>query len=363
MRRNLAWAGIAILAAVVAVAIILPRLRGTEASRGVPDASGSWYDIAFAVPGGPEACKPKCLDTRLVQFIDATTTTLDVAAYDFDLTSVADAMARAATRKVRVRMVTDSDTVANVKDAKIQAALRTVRDAGIPIVEDNRRPIMHDKFAVADGARVLTGSWNFTEGDTYRLDNHQVIIRDARIAANFAREFEEMFARRKFGPNKAKDVPNPVVTIDGATIETYFASANDPSVPLIKKVSAAARTIDFLAFSFTHDRLGDAVRGRAAAGVKVRGVFEKTGSETKFSEFRRMRESGLDVIQDGNPGLMHHKLLIIDGTVTAFGSFNFSDNAANDNDENLVIVTDAAFARAFTAEVERVLAVARRAAK
>ena len=272
-------------------------------------------------------------------------------------------MARAATRKVRVRMVTDSDTVANVKDAKIQAALRTVRDAGIPIVEDNRRPIMHDKFAVADGARVLTGSWNFTEGDTYRLDNHQVIIRDARIAANFAREFEEMFARRKFGPNKAKDVPNPVVTIDGATIETYFASANDPSVPLIKKVSAAAHTIDFLAFSFTHDRLGDAVRGRAAAGVKVRGVFEKTGSETKFSEFRRMREIGLDVIQDGNPGLMHHKLFIIDGTVTAFGSFNFSDNAANDNDENLVIVTDAAFARAFTAEVERVLAVARRAAK
>ena len=134
-------------------------------------------------------------------------------------------------------------------------------------------------------------------------------------------------------------------------------------MPLIKKVSAAARTIDFLAFSFTHDRLGDAVRGRAAAGVKVRGVFEKTGSETKFSEFRRMRESGLDVIQDGNPGLMHHKLFIIDGTVTAFGSFNFSDNAANDNDENLVIVTDAAFARAFTAEVERVLAVARRAAK
>jgi phosphatidylserine/phosphatidylglycerophosphate/cardiolipin synthase-like enzyme len=128
-------------------------------------------------------------------------------------------------------------------------------------------------------------------------------------------------------------------------------------------VSAAAHTIDFLAFSFTHDRLGDAVRGRAAAGVKVRGVFEKTGSETKFSEFRRMRESGLDVIQDGNPGLMHHKLFIIDGTVTAFGSFNFSDNAANDNDENLVIVTDAAFARAFTAEVERVLAVARRAAK
>ncbi len=363
MRRTLAWAGVALLVAVIAIAVIVPRLGGTEASRAVPDAAGTWYDIAFTVPGGPDACKPKCLDTRLVQFIDATTSTLDVAAYDFDLASVADAMARAAARKVRVRMVTDSDTVANVKDAQIQSALRTVRNAGIPIVEDNRRPIMHDKFAVADGARVLTGSWNFTEGDTYRLDNHQVIMRDARVAANFTHEFEEMFTRKKFGPNKAKDVPNPVITIDGVTVETYFASANDPSVALIKKVSSAARTIDFLAFSFTHDRLGDAVRARASSGVKVRGVFEKTGSETKFSEFKRMREAGLDVLQDGNPGLMHHKLFVIDGTITAFGSFNFSDNAATDNDENLVIVTDPAFARAFTAEVDRVVAVARRAAK
>jgi phosphatidylserine/phosphatidylglycerophosphate/cardiolipin synthase-like enzyme len=363
MRRSLAWAGVAVLVVVVAVAVILPRMLGTEASRAVPDASSSWYDIAFTVPGGPEACKPKCLDTRLVQLIDGTNATLDVAAYDFDLAVVADAMARAAARKVRVRMVTDSDTVANVKDARVQGALRTVRNAGIPIVEDNRRAIMHDKFAVADGTRVLTGSWNFTDGDTYRLDNHQVIIRDARVAANYSHEFEEMFTRQKFGPNKAKDVPNPVVRIDGATVETYFASANDPSVPLLKRVDAAARTIDFLAFSFTHDRLGDAVRTRALSGVKVRGVFERIGSETKYSEFKRMREAGLDVLQDGNPGLMHHKLFVIDGTVTAFGSFNFSDNAATGNDENLVIVTDPAFARAFTAEVERVLAVARRNAK
>lgn len=363
MRRAFAWTGVAIVVVVVALAIVLPRLRRSEASRAVPDAGGSWYDIAFAVPGGPEACKPKCLDTRLVQFIDATTTTLDIAAYDFDLQSVADAMARAASRKVRVRMVTDSDTIANAKDARIQGALRIVRNAGIPIVEDNRRAIMHDKFAVADGAHVLTGSWNFTEGDTYRLDNHQVIIRNAQIAANYTREFEEMFTRKKFGPNKAKDIPNPVVVIDGATIETLFASANDPSAALIKHVQGATRTIDFLAFSFTHDRLGDAVRTRGASGVKVRGVFEKTGSETKYSEFRRMREGGLDVLQDGNPGLMHHKLVVIDGTVTAFGSFNFSDNAASDNDENLVIVTDPAFARAFTAEVDRVVAVARRAAK
>lgn len=361
MRRTLAWTAVAILVAVVVAAVVLPRLRGTEASRVDPDGSGGWYDIAFAIPGGPDACRPRCLDTRLVQFIDGATATLDVAVYDFDLAAVAEAMARASSRNVRVRMVTDSDTVANVKDQKVQGALRVVRGAGIPIVEDKRHAIMHDKFAVADGMRVLTGSWNFTEGDTYRLDNHQVILVDERIAANFAREFDEMFTRRRFGPSKASVIPHPVVEIGHSIVETHFASANDPSEPLARHLSAATRQIDFLAFSFTHDQLGDALLARAQAGVKVRGVFEKTGSETRYSEFRRLRDAGLDVMQDGNPGLMHHKAFVIDGRVTAFGSFNFSDNAANDNDENLLIVTDPAFARAFTTEADRVVAVARRA--
>jgi phosphatidylserine/phosphatidylglycerophosphate/cardiolipin synthase-like enzyme len=58
---------------------------------------------------------------------------------------------------------------------------------------------------------------------------------------------------------------------------------------------------------------------------------------------------------------MHHKVFVIDGTTTAFGSFNFSDNASTDNDENLLIVDDPVFAKAFTAEVDRVVAVARKA--
>ena len=44
---------------------------------------------------------------------------------------------------------------------------------------------MHHKFAVVDEAIVMTGSWNFTEGDTYRLNNNAVIVRSAQLAENF----------------------------------------------------------------------------------------------------------------------------------------------------------------------------------
>jgi phosphatidylserine/phosphatidylglycerophosphate/cardiolipin synthase-like enzyme len=42
-----------------------------------------------------------------------------------------------------------------------------------------------------------------------------------------------------------------------------------------------------------------------------------------------------------------------------FGSFNFSDNADKENDENLLIVDDENLARAFKTEYDRVLAVAK----
>ena len=56
---------------------------------------------------------------------------------------------------------------------------------------------------------------------------------------------------------------------------------------------------------------------------------------------------------------MHHKVIIIDDRIVIFGSFNFSDNANTQNDENLLIVDNAEIARAFKAEYDRVVAVAK----
>jgi phosphatidylserine/phosphatidylglycerophosphate/cardiolipin synthase-like enzyme len=266
-------------------------------------------------------------------------------------------MARAAQRGVRVRMVTDTDTLTNTKDRAIQDAFNSVRAARISIVDDQRRPIMHDKFVVVDGEWVLTGSWNFTDGDTYRLNNNAIIIRSRPLAANYTAEFEKMFGR-KFGAAKSAGVPNPVLNLDGARVENYFCPKDNCAVQVIRWVNTARQQIHFMAFSFTHDEIGNAMMERAKAGVPVAGVFERTGSQTQFSEFGRMKQAGLDVLQEGSPWTMHHKVIIIDSRVTVFGSFNFSSNADKDNDENLLIVDDPAIAAAFEAEYQRVRNVA-----
>ena len=74
-------------------------------------------------------------------FINTATKTIDLADYDFDLENVATALAQATERDVRVRMVTDSDTLNNDNNQAIQQAFGILKQANIPIVDDQRAPI------------------------------------------------------------------------------------------------------------------------------------------------------------------------------------------------------------------------------
>jgi phosphatidylserine/phosphatidylglycerophosphate/cardiolipin synthase-like enzyme len=329
-----------------------------DANAPSPEPEG-WYDIYFTTPRYPD--KPSYhqggLDTHLVAFINSAQQTIDIAAYDFDLENVATALAEAAVRGVRVRMVIDSDTLTN-DNTKVQKALDILKQAKILIVDDQRGPIMHNKFVIVDGRAVWTGSWNFTDGDTYRLNNNAIRIVSRQLAQNYTAEFEKMFVQRSFGPNKPAGGVEALVMLQGVSIANYFAPEDGVADKIVDRLNQAQQSIHFMAFSFTSDPIGNAMLARAKAGVSVAGVFETTGSQTQFSEYGRLRKAKLDVLQDGNPYVMHHKVIIIDGRTVIFGSFNFSNNANTDNDENVLIIDDPTLAQAFEAEFQRVREVA-----
>ncbi len=332
--------------------------RGADATPG----SDAAYQVYFTTPryrdndpleyeGGP--------DEKLVAMMDRATRTLDVAAYDFDLRNVAEAMARAAGRGVRVRMVTDTDTIEDTDNAAVVASLAVVKKAKIPIVDDRRGPIMHHKFTVVDGEWVSTGSMNYTSGDAYRLNNNLIVARSKQLAQNYTAEFEKMFVEHQFGPNKTPGSPFPRLTLGASAAENYFAPEDEVGDKIVKWVEGAQQSIHFMAFSFTHDDIGEAMLARAKAGVELQGVFESTGSNTQFSEFGRMKKANADVYQDGSPYAMHHKVILLDGRRVIFGSFNFSQNADTDNDENLLVIDDTALAAQFEAEFQRMVELAK----
>ncbi|MCA9975265.1 MAG: hypothetical protein KC413_05925, partial [Anaerolineales bacterium] len=170
-------------------------------------------------------------------------------------------------------------------------------------------------------------------------------------------EMDEMYDGRQFGPSSSDNTPNEQLTIQGVSVENYFGSEKEIAPIIARAVARSQSEILFLAFSYTDDQVGEAMLGRAEAGVTVRGVFETTGSDTSYSYYPVMNAlnmTNLAVRTDGNPRIMHHKVIIIDRSTVIFGSFNFSDSANSRNDENIVIVHDPTFTSYFIEEFETV---------
>ncbi|MBT7074503.1 MAG: hypothetical protein HN922_06305 [Anaerolineae bacterium] len=64
--------------------------------------------------------------------------------------------------------------------------------------------------------------------------------------------------------------------------------------------------------------------------------------------------SKMQVRRDGNGSFLHHKVIVIDDRIVITGSLNFSDNATESNDENILIVDNAEIAALYIQEVNRV---------
>lgn len=314
---------------------------------------GPWYELYFTDPTSPIAPQATGgVDGPLVEAIDAAHLSIDVAAYSLGLNSVRNALLRAHDRGVTVRIVMETGNM-DRSDPQI------LIEAGIPIVGDNRDGLMHNKFMVIDKSEVWLGSMNFTDSSTYEDNNNLMRIRSTELAEDYSKEFEEMFINNKFGEDVVPETPNPVVTIDGTNIHVFFSPDDGVINALVPLLNSAQKSIYFLAFSFTSNQLGDIVRAKAKAGLTVEGVMdEEQISSNQGTEFDPFRQAKLDVMIDGIPGQMHHKVFIVDEKIVAFGSYNFSKNAEEKNDENLLIIYDADIAKQFIREFQRVWAEA-----
>ncbi len=315
---------------------------------------GSWFELYFTDPtnsaakqitGGP--------DGPLATAIDSARLTVDAAIYSLSLDSIRAALVRAHRRGVRVRVVMESDNMDGVDP-------EALKDAGIPVLGDRRQGLMHNKFFVLDRSEVWTGSMNVTNRGAYADNNNMLRIRSTEVANDYETEFNEMFVDDKFGPDVVAATLNPLVIIDGTELEVYFSPDDQVQAALIRALNDAHSSIYFLAYSFTANALGDEIRKSAAAGVKVAGVMEadQVGSNIG-SEFDAFRAAGLDVRLDGNPGQMHHKVMIIDGKIVIMGSYNFSSSAETANDENLIVIHDPVIAALYMREFQRVYAMSR----
>ncbi len=316
-----------------------------------------WLSIYFTDPNPPDNLGHG-IDQYVVAAIDGAIKTVDVASFDLNLPSVVDALARASQRGVSVNVVYDGVNGNLSLDNAATGnqpfdALHALDDAAVGLVNAGRSAgLMHDKFIIVDGKTLFTGSWNLSYNDTYRNNNNVLEIAAPVLVANYQAKFNELYEDRRFGSWAQVKVPNPIVTIGGAQVETYMAPEDHVMDRLISLVAGAQKSVHFMAYTFTHEDLAKAMIGRSQAKIDVQGVIEEHNAEQ--GTLADLYCGKVPVRTDGNPYNMHHKVIIIDAETVITGSFNFTWSADTENDENVLVIHDPAAAAWYEREYQRI---------
>lgn len=313
----------------------------------------------------------------LLDRINATQETIDVAIYSFNIPAVTDALIAAKDRGVQVRFIYEYDNY-NSEIARLQSN-------GIWIVNDGfgdntGSGLMHHKLWIFDAHRadpaapwVYTGSWNISTQGTYTDAQNLIMIQDQALARVCWLEFNEMWGSgtwlpnaslSRFGANKTDNTPK-VFRIGGREVEFFFAPSDPWLAEVIHEVDDAQAGIHFSVFSYTRYDLCNAMEARwmGVPGFEVRGVFDHSEIGNPSSQYVSMIGQGdyawsppADVWLDLETGDLHHKYMIVDthapsgDPLVVTGSANWSNSACNENDENVVIVHDAVLANVYLQE-------------
>ncbi|MEX2457102.1 MAG: phospholipase D-like domain-containing protein, partial [Balneolaceae bacterium] len=358
--------------------------------------SVEWVQIYFNMPidstvakAGNFANAEADLLQTLIERIDAAKYSIDLAIYNLENHLVGEALVRAKERGVRVRIVTDHYNRFRSQE-RGEAMWNMLRDAGIYSIDDGGDVFnpdgtvtshhlvgasydMHHKFAVIDilsnnpdDYYVWTGSMNLTYTGPIN-SNNTILIKDSDIAEAYYNEFNQLWGgdgdlpdptRARYHKDK-QFIGENVFYIDSTKVEVYFGPINrdgtKPSIgarlnELIRDV--VQQDVNFLAFAITPDiPLSQTMWERSFTDeIYVQGLIDP-----RF--YARYRNTGAiwatPEAQLGNRNIraarelrtLHHKTMLFDVTrpfdndlgIAVAGSYNYSNNAEQNNDENLLI--------------------------
>ncbi|MBI4147111.1 hypothetical protein HY494_00485 [Candidatus Woesearchaeota archaeon] len=285
-------------------------------------------------------CPQDQCEEELISFLDSAEKSIHCALYDIGLQPVQEKLLEKQ-KEIEVQVVTDNDYLKKFDH---------------PFVKADSYGLMHNKFCVVDGKKVSGGSMNPTENDAHKNNNNLLLIESAVIAQNYEDEFQEMW-QGNF--KKGDRVKNPVIMLNNQgknlQIETYFCPEDHCTEKVREELKKAEKSIHFMTFSFTHEGIANILLLKNLDGIEVKGVME-VRQISEYSQFSRLQQNGIAVLQDGNKNNLHHKVFIIDNRTVITGSFNPTANGDKNNDENAVIIEDEEIAKMFVEEFERVYA-------
>lgn len=158
-------------------------------------------DVTRVLQSGSEASKRTTLaesfftpgndcPRRIGSLLDAAKNTAELCVFTITDDRISDKIINAHRRGVKVRIVTDDD-----KAFDAGSDISRLKTAGLPVRVDRTQYHMHHKFAVFDGEKLLTGSYNWTRSAASNNEENFIITGDGRFIRRFADVFEGLWKK------------------------------------------------------------------------------------------------------------------------------------------------------------------------
>jgi len=140
----------------------------------------------------------------------------------------------------------------------------------------------------------------------------------------------------------------------GSILAVYFSPNGGCEQAVINWINNANSTIQVLMYDFTLTNISQALINAKSRNVTVEVVFDQ-GEIGSDSMYWTLKAAGVPVRNCTNTsGLMHDKVMVVDGYIVLTGSFNWSNEAEEYNNENLVVLDSASIAYQYKADFQTI---------
>lgn len=340
------------------------------------------------------------LEAVIIEQINSAKTSLDIAVQEINLSQLARAIVAKKKEGIRVRMVIENNYNLPLNKLNNNHGLGILKSANVPIIDDREdgskgSGLMHHKFIVIDGKKVVTGSTNFTlsdiHGDFDNLEtkgnaNHLLVIDSPELAKLFTQEFnylwgdgvgkkqDSLFGLKKPDRSpKTLNVGNTTLTLKFSPTSPTKSWYNSPNGLIANTLQSANNSINLALFVFSDQGIANTLQKKSLQGIEIKALIDTNFAYRYYSE-------GLDLLgvalpfkckyePDNNPwqnpieavGIpnlekgdkLHHKFGLIDNSTIITGSHNWSKAANHTNDETLLIIYNPLIAQHFSREFDQ----------
>jgi phosphatidylserine/phosphatidylglycerophosphate/cardiolipin synthase-like enzyme len=327
--------------------------------------------------------------------------TIDIAMYGISLFDAVSALKEAAKRNIKVRLILETasaDSKLKSSEERAKSQSQSLSAAGIEVRFVNK--IMHHKFAIVDGKKLMTGSANLSGGGTIRNNENIVFIQDnGELNSRFQAEFDLMWNHAKvFNADQKSVLPADLGSAveakpfnDDPDLDVLMTSDNfavkKTRFSTVRRDSVAKKWVEAIQKAEKHIKIASAVmdsrpvaealiaKKKANPNLSIQVYMDMKSYISNFSNGTQKQnyKKCLDKVASGRskpeecnnnysfgPDLeaanidvmykvyayrfhasyakqLHNKYMIVDDKILFMGSYNLSDNAEHETFENVVV--------------------------